>query len=117
MARVSFHATGGAASWGELPHVLSTERAWLTASRNSTRIDSIPGISVPGAGIYGGGDSGGDVEDAVPESPPPHPQKAARTMLHRMAEPHLTPVIFRRTGSLPRTVVTVCFGRNICGLE
>src|SRR3990172_2104355 len=69
MARLSFHSTAGVAGQGVLPHIRATERAWLTASRNSWRIDSISGIPVPVPGTPGG--------ETFPESPLPHPHRNA----------------------------------------
>src|SRR3990172_2523141 len=88
MARLSFHSTAGAAGQEVLPHIRATERAWLTASRNSWRIDSISGIPVPVPGTPGG-DAGGET---IPESPLPHPHRnASRTPIRKG---HISPVPF-----------------------
>src|SRR3972149_5720238 len=92
MARVSFHATGGAAGYDVFPHIRSPERAWLTASRNSWRIESIPGIPVPG--LPGGGADG----ETVPESPPPQPHRDASTTAIRNRETHFMRISAACTG-------------------
>jgi hypothetical protein len=99
MARTSLHVTAGAALDNSFPHNLSSERARLTASRNSPRIESIPGTPVP-VPVSPGGEVGGET---VPESPPPHPVRNDRKTANKKVATGFLPVVAAGTGGLFRS--------------